>query len=180
MWARLFRLLGIVLAAMFLGYLIGCTQPEAASPPQSGSGFLVTNLSVKPLEVEPNEVVTITVSVANTHDTWGIYSLVLKINGVEEAEKQATVDAGSSQDVSFSLTKENPGSYSVFSNGLRGGFTVVAPAPAPAPEPTPTPEPGFNWFLIGGIIAGVVIAGLLIYFLVFRRRAYLEWLRKAK
>ena len=125
MWARLFRLLGIVLALMLLGYQIGCTLPKAASLPQSGSGFLVTNLSIQPKEVEPNEVVTITVSVANTHDTWGIYNLVLKINGVEEAQKQATVDAGSSQDVSFSLTRENPGSYSVFINGLSGGFTLV-------------------------------------------------------
>ena len=131
MWARAFRLVAIVVVSVFLGYLIGCTQPEAASPPQSGSGFLVTNLSIQPKEVEPNEVVTITVSVANTHDTWGIYSLVLKINGVEETEKQATVDADSSQDLSFNLTRENPGSYSVFINGLSGGFTVVAPAPPP-------------------------------------------------
>ena len=131
MWARALRLVAIVLVSVFLGYLIGCTQPEVASPPQSGSGFLVTNLSIQPEEVQPNQVVTITVSVANTHDTWGIYSLVLKINGVEEVQKQATVDAGSSQDVSFSLTRENPGSYSVFINGLSGGFTVVAPAPPP-------------------------------------------------
>ena len=131
MWARALRLVAIVVVSVFLGYLIGCTQPEVASPPQSGSGFLVTNLSIQPEEVQPNQVVTITVSVANTHDTWGIYSLVLKINGVEEVQKQATVDAGSNQDVSFSLTRENPGSYSVFINGLSGGFTVVAPAPPP-------------------------------------------------
>ncbi len=66
-------------------------------------------------------------SVANTHDTRGIYSLVLKINGVKEVEKQAAVDAGSSQDVSFSATRENLGSYTVFINGLSGSFTVVAP-----------------------------------------------------
>jgi len=131
MWARALRLVAIVVVSVFLGYLIGCTQPEVASPPQSGSGFLVTNLSIQPEEVQPNQVVTITVSVANTHDTWGIYSLVLKINGVEEVQKQATVDAGSNQDVSFSLTRENPGSYSVFINSLSGGFTVVAPAPPP-------------------------------------------------
>ena len=58
---------------------------------------LVTNLSVQTAEVQPNKIVTITVSVANTRDTWGIYSLVLEINDVKEAEKQANVDAGSSQ-----------------------------------------------------------------------------------
>ena len=126
MWARAFRLLGIVVVAVFLGYLIGSNgmQPEAVTPPPPASGFVVANLAIQPAEVQSNEIVTITVSVANTHDTWGIYSLVLKINGVKEAEKQANVDAGSSQDVSFSVRKENPGSYSVFINGLSGSFTV--------------------------------------------------------
>ena len=127
MLVRALRLLGIVGAPVFIGYVIGGfgTQPDAVTRlSQSGSGFLVANLSIQPAEVQPNEVVTITVSVANTHDTLGIYSLVLKINGVKEAEKQATIDAGSSQDVSFSVTKENTGRYSVFINGLSGSFTV--------------------------------------------------------
>jgi len=39
-------------------------------------------------------------------------------------------------------------------------------------EEVPT-KPGINWALIGGIIGGVVVvAGLLYYFLMFRRRAY--------
>ena len=96
-------------------------------PKVEKSGFLVKNLSIQPAEVQPNEVVTITVSVTNTHDTWGIYSLVLKINGVKEAGKQANVDAGGSQDVSFSVTREDPGRYAVFLNGLSGSFTVLAP-----------------------------------------------------
>jgi len=54
---------------------------------------------------------------------------------------------------------------------------VPAPVPAPpAPTPPPPPEiippPAPNWPLIGGIIGGAVIVGLLIYFLVARRRAY--------
>lgn len=71
--------------------------------------------------------VVTTVSVVNTHDTWGIYSLVLKINGEKEAEKQANVNAGSSQDVSFRVMREDPGNYTIFINGLSGRFTVVAP-----------------------------------------------------
>ena len=80
MWARAFRLLGIVVVSVFLGYLIGgnSIQPGAATASPS-SGFLVGNLSIQPAEVQPNEIVTITVSVTNTHDTWGIYSLVLNI-----------------------------------------------------------------------------------------------------
>jgi len=121
------RLVGIVVVSVFLGYLIGSNGMVPLRSPAS-SPFVVSDLSIQPTEVQPKEAVTITVSVANTHDTWGIYSLVLKINGVKEAEKQATVDAGSSQDVSFNVTREEPGSYTVFINGLSGSFVVVAPA----------------------------------------------------
>ncbi|MBA7556340.1 hypothetical protein ES705_49042 [subsurface metagenome] len=66
---------------------------------------------------------------------------------------------------------------------------ALVPVPAPAPAPPPVappvappeviPPPEMNWPLIGGIIAGAIVFGLLIYFLV-RRRAYLKikgWLQ---
>ena len=116
---RVLTLLGLVL--VLIGPLIGvsCAEPPVRSP------FLVKGLTIEPAKVQPNEVVTITVSVTNTHNTWGIYSLVLNINGVKEAEKQASVDAGGTQDVSFSVTREVPGRYTIFINGLSGSFTVV-------------------------------------------------------
>ena len=46
-----------------------------------------------------------------------------------------------------------------------------APAPAPAPTPPPTPEPAANWWLIGGIIAAVIIIGAVAWFVVARRRS---------
>jgi len=53
-----------------------------------------------------------------------------------------------------------------------------APEPAPVTEPTPAPEPPvrapetpMNWGLIGGLMAAaIVIIGLLVYFLWWRRR----------
>ncbi|MBI2329625.1 MAG: hypothetical protein HYU85_08370 [Chloroflexi bacterium] len=123
-WVRAFDLLGIVVVSLYLGYLLGSNsiQPGTTTPPSSG--FLVKNLSIQPAQVQPNQIVNITVSVTNTHDTWGIYSLVLKINGVKEAEEQANVNAGSTQDISFSTTRKDPGTYSVFINGLNSSFTV--------------------------------------------------------
>ena len=46
------------------------------------------------------------------------------------------------------------------------------PAPPPEPEPAPVPTPPINWPLIGWIIFAVIVVGVPIYFLVFRRRAY--------
>jgi len=82
------------------------------------------------------------------------------------------VAAGSSQSVSFTVAKDKAGSYSVVVDGLSGSFTVAAlPAPPTTPvvPPPPPPAPGPNWPMIAGIIAAVVVVGLLIFFLVRRR-----------
>jgi len=149
-----------------------------APPPPAPAAFSVTNLSVKPLEVQPEETVTITVSVANTGGSEGSYSVVLTINGVKEAEESVTVAAGGSQDVSFTLSKEDAGSYSVAVDGLSASFTVVAPvAVAPTPpeeEATPTlaPEEELNWPMIGGIIGAVVVILVIVFVARRRTRAY--------
>jgi hypothetical protein len=54
----------------------------------------------------------------------GVYALILKINDVREDEKQVNINAGDSQDVSFSVVKDTPGFYRVFINGLSGSFIV--------------------------------------------------------
>jgi len=135
--------------------------------PPEPAAFSVSYLSGPRLEVEPGESVTITVLVANIGGESGSYTVVLKVDGVKEAEERVTIAAGESQDVSFSVTREEAGSYTVAVDGWSGSFTVVAVVVPPAP-------PGINWPLIGGIIGGVIVVGLVIYFLVVRRRA--AWL----
>jgi len=164
--------------------IIGTPKPAA---------FSLSSLVIEPAEIAPGEEVNISMSVANTGGVEGSYTVILKINGVKEVEKSVTVTAASSQTVSFSVAKEEAGSYSVTVDGLSGSFSVVAPPPAPEPTPAPAPEPTpppptppapeitapvtpppptTNWGLIGGLIAGgIVIIALLIFFLV-RRRAY--------
>ncbi|MBA7641139.1 hypothetical protein ES703_48812 [subsurface metagenome] len=92
--------------------------------PPAPAAFTVSSLAVSPGEVAPSEEVNISVLVANTGDESGSYTVVLKIDGVKEAEERVTVAAGSSQTVSFSVTKEEAGSYSVDVSGLTGSFTV--------------------------------------------------------
>jgi len=147
-------------------------EEEVVAPP-APAALSVSYLSVSPRRgVEPGEAVAITVLVANTGGESGSYTVVLKIDGMKEAEETVTVAAGESQDVSFSLTRDEPGTYSVAVDGLSGSFTVVAPPEGEEEEEEVPTKPGFNWPLYGGIIGGVIVAGLLIYFLVFRRRAY--------
>lgn len=53
--------------------------------------------------------------------------------------------------------------------------SIPTPAPTPTPRPTPRPTPtppiteGINWWLVIGIVAGVVIIGLVMYFFIRRR-----------
>jgi len=150
---------------------------RAAPPPPAPAAFSVTNLSVKPLEVEPKVVVTISLSVANTGGMAGSYKVTLKINGVVEATQEVTVGAGDSETVTFTTSKDVAGSYSVDVNGLSGSFAVkekLVPAPPPPAPPTAPPVKPINWPVVGGVIAAAVAVGLVIFFRIRRRRALLR------
>jgi len=147
------------------------TATVVTSPPEPAA-FSVSTLTVQPAEVQPNEVVTITASVANTGGTEGSYTVVLEINGLREAEQSVMVTAGRSEIITFSVTRKEAGTYNIVVEGLKASFTIVAspsqpPTAAPPAPPAKTPT---NWPLIGGIIAGVIVVGLLVFLLV--RRAY--------
>jgi len=136
------------------------------------AAFTVSQLSISPAEVDIAETVTISAVVTNTGTAAGSYEVTLKIKGVVEATKEVTLKAGASEEVTFTTAKDVAGSYSVDVNGLSGSFTVKEkPAPPPPPPPPPPPKPGINWLVLWGVIGGCVVVGLLIYFLVIRRRA---------
>ncbi len=128
--------------------------------PPEPAAFSLSNLSVEPAEVSVGEEVRIDVAVTNTGGTEGSYTVVLKINGVKEADRMVTVAADDTLNLIFLVTREEAGDYTVDVDGLSASFTVVAPEE----------EEGINWPLLGGIIGGVIVVGLLIFFLVFRRR----------
>ncbi|MBA7654316.1 hypothetical protein ES703_62193 [subsurface metagenome] len=112
--------------------------PPPPPPEPEPAAFSLSNLIVQPVEVQPDEAVNITVLLANTGGTEGSYPVVLKINGVGEAEESVTAAAGGSETVGFSVTREEAGNYAVAVDDLSASFTVVAPPP-PTPEP-PAPE----------------------------------------
>jgi TolB protein len=155
-------------------------SPPVPSPPTPPvpAVFSVSDLTIRPAEVKPEQTVTITVSVSNTGGTEGDYLVVLKINGVEEMEKSITVAAGKSTEVSFSVAKADASSYNVVVDELSGSFTVVPPIPLVSPAPPVeeeevvlAPVKSFNWPLVVGIIAAVIIVGTLSAFFFVRRRA---------
>jgi parallel beta-helix repeat protein/predicted outer membrane repeat protein len=135
--------------------------------------FTSSVLSISPGEVSAGETVNISVVVTNTCSCLGSYTVTLKINDVVEETSEVTLEAGAGESVTFTVSRDEAGAYSVDIDGLSGSFTVTAPEEAEdaSTNGAALDEPPVNWPLIGGIIAGVVIIGLLIFFVVRRKAA---------
>jgi len=88
--------------------------------------FEVTDLVISPSQVTKGEPANISVTVKNTGDAQGSHSLELKINGTVEATEEVTLDAGASETVTFTVTKDTPGEYSIEIADLEGLLTVTA------------------------------------------------------
>jgi len=90
--------------------------------------FVVENLNISPEAVEPGENVTISVDVGNVGEAGGTHTVELMIDG--ELENSATVllNPGESQHISFIVTRDTEGTYSVEVDGLTGSFEVRAPS----------------------------------------------------
>ncbi len=171
-------------------------EPVAPAIAPAPAAFTSSSLSISPVEVDIGDEVTIGLLVANTGGKSGSYTVTLKIDGVVVETKEVTVSAGFSKEVTFAISKDIAGTYSVDVNGLTDSFTVkeeeaiVTPIPStppssstpPSDEETtlsppaeetsqPPPTKGINWSVLGWVIGGVVVVGFLIFFLV-RRRAY--------
>ena len=151
-------------------------KPEVVMP--EAAEFIVSNISVTPNEVEPGELITISVLVTNVGGTQGSYAVVLNINGSEEARQEVTLGDDQNEVVTFTIGKETEGSYTVDIDGEIGRFIVTVMTPS-TPEPIgevaevlPV-QPSPNWWLIGGIIAGCFLfisSGLLVYSSLWRER----------
>jgi len=125
-----------------------------ATPPPAE--FTVTSLDLSSEQVKPGEPVTISAEVTNTGGSEGSYILNLTVNGEVEQTRTVTLAPEATRAVTFTITKEEPGSYSVSLDGETAEFVVLAPSWL-----------SLYWWTI---VAGIVIAGLLVYFLVFRKR----------
>ena len=148
--------------------------------------FKLSAPSISPGEVITGETITISVVVSNTGDGSGTYEATLKLDDVAVTTKEVTLTGGTSQEITFVTSTDVAGTYTVTVNGQSGTVVVKAPPPTPVPPPAPPlppaptpplvppvappPEAPINWPLTGGIIAGSVAAGLLVYFRVWRKR----------
>ncbi|MDH5443510.1 MAG: PGF-pre-PGF domain-containing protein, partial [Hadesarchaea archaeon] len=98
------------------------------------ANFELSNLVITPSEVSAGETVTISVVVNNVGGRTGSTTVTLEINGVAVDTRSATLDAGESTTVTFTVSEDAAGTYTVNVAGLTGSFVVTAlPAPPIVP-----------------------------------------------
>jgi len=123
----------------------------------------VQYLSVNPQQATANQPVTITTNVVNTGDEAGNYNVALKINGRVEQTRMVSVGPQGTQPVKLTVTKAQPGTYTVDIGEQRGSFVVLgASSSSSAPV---------NGGLIVILIMGVLILATIVVLLVSRRTA---------
>ncbi len=119
-------------------------------------------LSVNPKQVYANQPVNILTNVVNRGNMAGSYMVNLLINGQVEQRKTVSVSAGGTQPVRFTVTKAQPGTYTVAVGGDRARFTVIGAGLERSVGSANGPAVGLATFLL------VLVAGLLL--LVVRKR----------
>lgn len=148
--------------------------------------FSLSDLSVTPLEVVPGEEVTISFQVTNSGDVSGTHRVALWIDNEVEDRQTVNVAAKASQTVTFTVSKDTVGTYTIAVDGLSVKLVVTPPptppappepAPAPVPAPPATPAPPadqINWWLVVGIALVGIIIGLAIWLTTIRGRKITE------
>lgn len=85
----------------------------------------VTGASISATKVAPGAPVTVTANVANTGAANGTTRISLYVNGQEETSRGIEVNSGSNTPVTFTVTRDEPGIYTVYVGGVQAGsFTV--------------------------------------------------------
>lgn len=90
--------------------------------------FEISNLTFSPSEVEAGEPVIISAMVKNVGDLEGTYTVELKIDGGIQETKDVTLAGGATETVSFMVTRDTSGTYTIGVNGLQRALNVLTPA----------------------------------------------------
>jgi hypothetical protein len=133
--------------------------PRLLNPPQMSLQYL----SITPQQASAGQPVTIITNVVNTGDEAGNISVALKINGQLEQSRMVGVGPHGTQPVKFTITKAQPGTYTVDIAEQRGSFIILGDSSS---------TNGTTGSKTGGMIAlaliGILIIATLVVLLVRR------------
>jgi len=122
-------------AQSFIGLQPQSSGGTVSPPPQTStvslSNIVVQSASLSEAKVAPGSPVTVTASVINRGTANGSANIRLMINGQEEISRGVTVNSGSNIPVTFTFSRSQHGSYTVYVNGVYAGSLTVEEAVEP-------------------------------------------------
>jgi hypothetical protein len=148
--------------------LIGTGAPTshgssvAATPPQAPvalSNIYIQSASLSASKVTPGTPITVTANIANRGTVNGTMRIKLYINGEEDSSQGVTVESGGNRSVYFTVSRRQPGSYSVYIGGTQAGIFTIDDAI----------DPNIVLFISCTLIAFSLILGIVY---ILRRRDY--------
>lgn len=115
-----------------LAGIISATTPpprSSTSPPHTlqlpPADVRVHTLSVSPGQAQVGQTVTVLANLVNNSSSSGSYDVALRINGKVEQQRMVEVSPGTAYPVKFTVTKSQPGTYTVNIGDKRGSFIVL-------------------------------------------------------
>jgi len=124
----------------------------------------VQYLNVNPQQASGNQPVTITTNVVNTGDQAGSLNVALKINGQVEQTRMVSVGPQATQPVKFTVSRSQPGTYTVDIFDQNSSFTVLGNNDTAA-------APVNSGMIILIALVTLVLAAVVVLFVAFRRPA---------
>jgi VCBS repeat-containing protein len=96
------------------------------SEPPAPANFTLSGLDIDPLPADAGETVNINVSVQNTGDLSGQFTVTLMVDDTAVDNKVISLDGGSSETVSFSFVSDTAGMHTVNIGNLAAELEVVS------------------------------------------------------
>jgi len=125
--------------------------PGTPPSPVALSNIIVPTASLSASRVTPGTPVTVTANVVNNSTVAGSVRLKLYVNGQEETSRGISLGSGSKIPVTFTVTRNEPGTYTVYVGGTSAGSFTVDQF---------TPE---TILLFSGALVFVALIGMVIY-----------------
>jgi len=99
--------------------------PTTPAPPVTNPIILTSSASLSAKSVTPGTPVTVTADIINKSTVNGSKKVTLYVNGQVETTQAVTVNSGGSSKLTFSVSRSEPGDYSVYVDGVPAGSFKV-------------------------------------------------------
>jgi hypothetical protein len=128
-------------------------MPTTPQGPVALPAISVKSATLSSARVAPGTPVTVTADIANGGDANGTARITLYVNGQVDSSQGVTVSGGSSSPVSFSISRNEPGTYTVYVGGFDAGSFVVDELAGSTPV----------ILGISALFLFVIVAGFIVY-----------------